>query len=82
MLAAVSNNNVECRTFSSARLDILRAHGGSWSKSVRDDLAFEVAAKLRDVFVLAIQYGSAASRKRFDQFVLSARNLRNRAEEF
>ena len=85
MLAMARHDDIKLRALGAPRLYVFGAYimnGGRGPQSVGNNLAFEVAAELRDVFVVGIEHGGSARGQRLNQFVFRARNSGQRIEKF
>ncbi len=75
------DHHVKLRSLRAAAVHILRPHVGCGSRPVGDHLALEVAAELRNVFVVGIEHSRSAGGQRLNQFVLRPRNSSDRIKK-
>src|SRR5438445_13670883 len=62
-------------------LDVLCAHVSRRAKSIENDLPMKITPKLRNVFVICVQYSSSAGGQRFNQLVFCPRDIGEGVEE-
>ena len=74
-------HHVKLRALGAPALHILSSNVGYRAHSVGYNLAFEVAAELRNVFVIGIEHGDSSGGERLDELILRARNAGKRIKK-
>ena len=81
LFAATADHEIERGPFRSLGLDVFRPHVRRRAQAIKNYFAAKIAAKLRNVFVVGVQYRGSARWQRFNQFVFRACDARYRIKK-
>ena len=81
MLVRSVQDHIKLGTLRAAALYIFCPYVSDFAQSISHDLPFEIAAKLRNVFVVRIEHGGSTGGERLDQFIFRPRNAGDRIEK-
>ena len=82
MFPTTGYDNVELRALGALGVNVSRTNVGANRGSILDDPAFEIAAEVRNVLIVGIEYGGATGGERFDELIFRAGNSGEGIEEF